>query len=121
MVAVSDPYRSIAGHRVARRVAIAALCAEKQGASQSMHTRPLESEAWRSGGELSRGARVAGVANLGLFEGCFQDEAVADQLRADGELAQEFGIVAIPTFVHRRGALVGVLTAAELAALAHAR
>jgi protein-disulfide isomerase len=106
------------GHPAARKAALAALCAQDQAAFQAMHAQLLLSDTWLSDGDFVREARVAGVRDLDSFDRCIQDVTTGDRLQSDAKLAQELGIVAIPTLVHRGGALVGLLSESALSALA---
>ena len=97
-------------HPAAEGAARASICAERQGRFREMYDRLFGTEAWLSDTNWNREAESAGVPDLGRFGNCLHDIDTDRRLAVDRNLAEALAVAGTPTFVHRKGIFVGILS-----------
>lgn len=104
-------------HPAARGAALAGICAAQQGHFRNMHAYLFTTNSWMDDRDWAAAAGGAEVENLAAFADCMGSSEAVRLLAQDLELASSLGIKATPTFVHKRGLIVGVPTGEQLSRL----
>lgn len=94
-------------HAEARMAALAAICAERQGVFEPMHTTLMAAEDWMSEPDWPALGETAGVYDIDSFEACLTDTATLQRLEVDGRLADQLDVKGTPTFVTQHGLFEG--------------
>lgn len=120
LIAVVYRHFPSTGHEFARRAAIAAECAGRDGAYESYHDLLLaQSDAI---GELpfSAFAKQVGIVNIQRFDRCLEDPSVAAGLDRDKAAAEKAGIVFTPSLLINDLLVQGYVAEGELEAYVEA-
>lgn len=86
-------------HSQAEDAARAAICAERQGQFDEMHTFLFQDIGWQRGEDWTETARRAGIKDLASFSSCLHDEQATARLAQDKTFAERLRVKATPTFV----------------------
>lgn len=96
------------GHRYARPVARAAVCAAGQGRFASFHRVAFTSASRFGAVSLQELAHQAGVVDTASFAACLRSEDPDLAIEGDRHAALDLGVAATPTFLIADGLYVGV-------------
>lgn len=102
------------GHPRARDASLAAICADRQGRFLAMHARLFETDGWQANGDWRREAAAAGIPDVPQFLACVRSVEASARLEEDVEYGRRLGVQGTPSFLSRRGRIVGVQTDSAL-------
>ena len=98
----------VPGHEYAKRAAIAAICAESQGAFRALNTALFASAETKSSTDFVQLARDAGIEDDKEFSVCLQSEEALKVLANDLKAASELGVMGTPTVLVNNKQYIGV-------------
>lgn len=95
-------------HHMGLAAARAATCAAQAARFREMHEHLFASDRWMDGTTWIPEAKLVEVADTISFAACLRSSGTDLTLAGDQQLADQLGVRATPTFVSRRGVLVGL-------------